>query len=79
MIIHNGLQRMYADQEDVYFYLTLMNENYAIPTCRWAPRRASSRGSTGFLRRSTKANGKKHVNLMGSGTILVQAMRRPRC
>ncbi|MBT6299762.1 MAG: pyruvate dehydrogenase (acetyl-transferring), homodimeric type, partial [Rhodobacteraceae bacterium] len=31
VIIHHGLQRMYVDQEDVYFYLTLMNENYSHP------------------------------------------------
>ncbi len=31
VIVQNGLQRMFVDQEDVYFYLTLMNENYAHP------------------------------------------------
>ena len=31
VIVHNGLQRMYVDQEDIYFYLTLMNENYSHP------------------------------------------------
>ena len=31
VIVHNGLKRMYEDQEDVYFYLTLMNENYSHP------------------------------------------------
>ena len=30
-IIHNGLKRMFEDQEDVYFYLTVMNENYSHP------------------------------------------------
>ena len=31
VIVQNGLKRMYQDQEDVFFYLTLMNENYAHP------------------------------------------------
>src|SRR2546429_8827525 len=31
VIIHDGLRRMYAEQEDVFFYITLMNENYAQP------------------------------------------------
>ncbi len=31
VIVHHGLQRMFVDQEDVYFYLTLMNENYQHP------------------------------------------------
>ena len=31
VIIHDGLRRMFAEQEDVFFYLTMMNENYAQP------------------------------------------------
>ena len=31
MIIQDGLRRMYAEQQDVYYYLTVMNENYAHP------------------------------------------------
>ena len=31
MIIHDGLRRMFAEQEDVFYYLTMMNENYAQP------------------------------------------------
>ena len=31
MIIQDGLRRMYAEQEDVYYYLTVMNENYPHP------------------------------------------------
>ncbi|RMF40408.1 MAG: pyruvate dehydrogenase (acetyl-transferring), homodimeric type, partial [Alphaproteobacteria bacterium] len=31
VLIHHGLQRMFVDQEDVFFYLTLMNENYRHP------------------------------------------------
>ena len=39
VIIQNGLKRMLADQEDVFFYLTLLNENYEHPRCRLASRR----------------------------------------
>src|SRR5690606_20806063 len=31
VIIHHGLERMYARQENVFYYLTVMNENYAQP------------------------------------------------
>src|SRR5947199_774981 len=31
VIVHDGLRRMYAEQEDVFYYLTIMNENYAHP------------------------------------------------
>ena len=73
VIVQNGLQRMFADQEDVYFYLTLMNENYHHPEMPMG----SEEGILKGLYRLSKTDkpGKKHVNLMGSGTILVQAMQ----
>ncbi|MEO0388381.1 MAG: pyruvate dehydrogenase (acetyl-transferring), homodimeric type [Pseudomonadota bacterium] len=73
VIIQHGLQRMFADQEDVYFYLTLMNENYAHPDMPMGAEEGIVRGLYRFQK--TARPGKKHVNLMGSGTILVQAMR----
>ncbi|MEM1129065.1 MAG: pyruvate dehydrogenase (acetyl-transferring), homodimeric type [Pseudomonadota bacterium] len=73
VIIHHGLQRMFADQEDVYFYLTLMNENYSHPDM---PMGAEADIIRGLHRIKEVAKpGKKHVTLMGSGTILVQAMK----
>ena len=73
VIVHNGLKRMYVDQEDVYFYLTLMNENYAHPDMPEGVEEGIIRG----LYRYSKAKkpGKKHVNLMGSGTILMQVVK----
>ncbi len=73
VILHHGLKRMFQDQEDVYFYLTLMNENYAHPTMPMG----SEEGIIKGLYRLTKTAkpGKKHVNLMGSGTILMQAIK----
>ncbi len=73
VLVHHGLQRMYVDQEDVYFYLTLMNENYQHPDM---PTGVEDEIIKGLYRVSeVKKPGKKHVNLMGSGTILVQAMK----
>ncbi|MGH1577397.1 pyruvate dehydrogenase (acetyl-transferring), homodimeric type [Planktotalea sp.] len=73
VLVHHGLQRMYVDQEDVYFYLTLMNENYQHPDM---PMGAEEGIIKGLYRLSKTAKpAKKHVNLMGSGTILVQAMK----
>ncbi len=72
VILHHGLQRMFVDQEDVTFYLTLMNENYSHPDM---PMGAEDGIIKGLYRMTeTKKPGKKHVNLMGSGTILVQAI-----
>ncbi|MBT6544730.1 MAG: pyruvate dehydrogenase (acetyl-transferring), homodimeric type, partial [Rhodobacteraceae bacterium] len=73
VIIHHGLQRMYVDQEDVYFYLTLMNENYSHPDM---PKDVENEIIKGLYRlKKVKKTSNKHVNLMGSGTILVQAMK----
>ncbi|MHA6266985.1 pyruvate dehydrogenase (acetyl-transferring), homodimeric type [Aliiroseovarius sp. CAU 1755] len=73
VIVHNGLQRMYVDQEDVYFYLTLMNENYSHPDM---PMGVEDEIIKGLYRlQEVKKPGKKHVTLMGSGTILVQAIK----
>ncbi|WP_341861382.1 pyruvate dehydrogenase (acetyl-transferring), homodimeric type [Gymnodinialimonas sp. 57CJ19] len=73
VIVQHGIKRMYGDQEDVYFYLTLMNENYAHPDMPMGVEEDIIRGL--YRLHATKKPGKKHVNLMGSGTILVQAMK----
>ncbi|MGY3439414.1 MULTISPECIES: pyruvate dehydrogenase (acetyl-transferring), homodimeric type [unclassified Marinovum] len=73
VIVHHGLKRMYQDQEDVYFYITLMNENYSHPDMPMGVEEDIIKGLYRFSK--TEKPGKKHVNLMGSGTILVQAMK----
>jgi len=73
VIVQHGLKRMFADQEDVFFYLTLMNENYAHPEMPMGVEEEIVKGL--YRLKATKKPGKKHVNLMGSGTILVQALK----
>jgi pyruvate dehydrogenase E1 component len=73
VLIHHGLQRMFVDHEDVYFYLTLMNENYAHPDMPMGAEDGIIRGLYRFSKTAKPA--KKHVNLMGSGTILMQAIK----
>jgi pyruvate dehydrogenase E1 component len=73
VLLHHGMQRMYVDQEDVFFYLTLMNENYAHPDMPMGAEEGIIKGLYRFSKAAKPA--KKHVNLMGSGTILVQAMK----
>ncbi len=68
VIIQEGLRRMYAEQEDVYYYLTLMNENYAHPAM---PEGAPPHIIKGmYLFKAGDATGKApRVQLLGSGTI----------
>jgi len=70
VIVHDGLRRMYEQQEDVFFYITLMNENYEHPPI---PAGAEAGILKGMYRlREGPAAGKeaRHVHLLGSGTIL---------
>ncbi|MFW2544128.1 pyruvate dehydrogenase (acetyl-transferring), homodimeric type [Primorskyibacter sp. 2E107] len=73
VIVQNGMKRMYQDQEDVFFYLTLMNENYQHPEMPMGAEEGIIKGL--YRMQKTSRPGKKHVNLMGSGTILVQAIK----
>ena len=73
VIVRHGMQRMFVDQEDVFFYLTLMNENYQHPEMPAGAEEGIIKGMYRFKKTAKPA--KKHVNLMGSGTILVQALK----
>src|SRR3954471_14519138 len=66
VIIRDGLRRMYAEQEDVFFYLTLMNENYPHPALPEGVEDGILRGM--YLLRDGGSDAQ--VQLMGSGTIL---------
>ncbi len=67
VIIHDGMKRMYQQQEHVFYYITAMNENYHHPAM---PKGAEEGIIKGMY--ELKAGGKKgnKVQLMGSGTIL---------
>jgi len=73
VIVHQGLKRMFVEQEDVFYYLTVMNENYVHPDMPEGCEEGIRRGLYAYSR--TRKPGKKHVNLIGSGTIFVQAIK----
>jgi pyruvate dehydrogenase E1 component len=72
VIIHNGLERMVRDQENVFFYLTVMNENYAHPGLSKGDEEGIIKG--GYLLKKAAGKGidkaKPKAQLLGSGTIL---------
>jgi pyruvate dehydrogenase E1 component len=72
VIIHHGLQQMFVDQENVYYYITVMNENYTHPAL---PEGAEENIIKGLylLHDATGGSaeaGSPRVQLLGSGTIL---------
>jgi pyruvate dehydrogenase E1 component len=69
VIIQDGLRRMYQEQEDVYYYITVMNENYAHPAMPEGAEKGILKGM--YLLSESKLEGPHaRVQLMGSGTIL---------
>jgi len=69
VIIHDGMRRMVQEQENVYYYITTMNENYVQPAL---PKGAEAGIRKGMYRFSedTAKRGENKVQLFGSGTIL---------
>jgi len=72
VIVHDGLRRMYVEQEDVYYYLTVMNENYPHPEMPKGAEEGIIRGMY-LLRDGGKSKGPR-IQLLGSGVILREAM-----
>src|SRR5262249_8392031 len=68
VIIQDGLRRMVTNQEDVFYYITLMNENYVHPAMAAGVEQGILKGM--YLLRESKTKNKTRVQLMGSGTIL---------
>jgi pyruvate dehydrogenase E1 component len=82
IIVHEGLTRMYCHQEDLIYYLTVMNETYLMPPMPKTPSRAKIREGIlkGMYRyhKSTLKASKGKVHLLGSGAILNEALKAQR-
>jgi pyruvate dehydrogenase E1 component len=70
VIVQEGLRRMLAEQEDVYYYLTLMNENYPHPPMPEGAEEGILRG----MHLIAEGEGDQRVQLLGSGTILREVL-----
>jgi pyruvate dehydrogenase E1 component len=68
VIVQDGLRRMFKEQEDVYYYITLMNENYSHPAMPAGAEEGIRRGM--YLFREGGSGKGQRVQLLGSGTIL---------
>lgn len=67
VIIQDGMRRMYTEQEDIFYYITVMNENYPHPAM---PEGAAEDILKGMYRFKQGENNKKpRVQLLGSGSI----------
>jgi pyruvate dehydrogenase E1 component len=71
VILHHGLKRMVEKQDNVFYYLTLLNENYAMPGLTPGTEEQIIKGM--YLCKPGAA-GEKRVQLLGSGTILRESI-----
>jgi pyruvate dehydrogenase E1 component len=70
VIVQDGVRRMLAEQEDVYYYITLLNENYQHPALPQGAEDGILRGMYLLREGGPAANDEPRVQLMGSGAIL---------
>ena len=74
VIVLDGIRRMYYEEEDIFYYITLMNENYDMPIL---PMGSTEGICKGMYKLSSVDLGAKRpkVQLLGSGAILREALR----
>jgi pyruvate dehydrogenase E1 component len=76
VIIQNGMHRMFELQEDVFYYITVMNENYQHPDMPEGVEEGIIKGM--YLLHESPKKSKQHVQLLGSGTILREVIEAAR-
>ncbi len=71
VIVQDGMRRMYVEQESIFYYITVMNENYQQPAL---PEGAAAGILKGGYRLREGGRGKVRATLLGSGTILRESL-----
>lgn len=74
VIIRDGIRRMYEEQEKIFYYITVMNENYPQPEMPDGVKEGILKGMYRF-KTSTMKDKKLKANLFGSGTILNEVIK----
>jgi len=74
VIVQDGIRRMYKDGENIFYYVTVMNENYAHPPMPEGVRDGILRGMYRFRAAADKKS-KLRAQLFGSGAILNEVLR----
>ena len=74
VIIREGIKRMFVDQENLFYYVTIMNENYTMPEMPEGAEEGIIKGMYKF-KPSKMTNAKLKAQLFGSGTILNEVLK----
>ena len=70
VIIHHGMKRMYEKQEDIFYYITMLNENYYQPALPKGAEEGIIKGMYCF-----KETKQAQIQLLGAGSILTEVMK----
>lgn len=73
VIVEHGIQRMYRDHENIFYYLTVYNENYCMPSLEDSPATREGIIKGAYCWRRSNLGGDK-IHLLGSGSIMQQAI-----
>jgi pyruvate dehydrogenase E1 component len=74
IIIEDGIRRMYVEQESIFYYLTLMNDNYAMPPMPEGAKEGILKGMYRFSK-AKNTSAKLKAQLLGSGAILPEVIK----
>ncbi len=75
VIIHDGLRKMYVDQQNIFYYISVMNENYVQPAMPKGVEEGILKGAYLLKESALKpAKGQLRTTLLGSGTILREVL-----
>jgi pyruvate dehydrogenase E1 component len=74
VIIRDGLKRMFTDREDIFYYITLYNENYPMPHMPAGAEEGILKGAY-KLKAAPEGDDRPRLHLLGSGSLLREALR----
>ena len=75
IIIREGIRRMYEAQEDVFYYVTVTNQNQPMPPIPAGVENGVTKGMYRFRLSSLQSKGNKRAHLLGSGAIMDEVLR----
>ena len=75
VIIRDGIERMYQNHEEIFYYITIYNENYAMPEMPEGVEDGIIRGIYRFKQSGTSLANERKAHLFGSGSIMTQVLR----
>jgi len=75
VIIRDGIERMYQNHEEIFYYITIYNENYVMPAMPSGVNDGIIRGMYRFKQSASTQKNERKAHLFGSGSIMTQVLK----